>query len=314
MDQEHGMERLADRQAMQGWAERQRRAGARIALVPTMGALHEGHLALVRTATEIADLVVVSVFVNPTQFNRRDDFEAYPRDLERDAAALAEAGVAVLFAPDAAAMYPDGFQSHVEVERVTAPLCGAERPGHFRGVTTVVTKLFHLVRPHAAVFGEKDYQQLVTIRRMVEDLDFGIEIIGVPTVRERDGLALSSRNQRLTPAERIAARCVPRALRAAIDAALAGERTPEGLLGPLRREIDAEPLARLEYAELRDPATLEEVTSVETAARLAVAVWIGAGGGVGNIRLIDNCLITPVRSADVAGAAVPLRQQEYAAG
>jgi pantoate--beta-alanine ligase len=274
---------------MQRWAEESRAAGRRIALVPTMGALHDGHFALVSRAAELADRVVVSVFVNPIQFDRPEDFETYPRDLAADAAHLEGAGAAVLFAPPANAMYPEGFRTRVEVDGVTAPLCGARRPGHFRGVTTVVTKLFNAVRPHVAVFGEKDYQQLVTVRRMARDLDFGIEVVGVPTVRERDGLALSSRNRRLAPHERGAARCVPRALRAAVDVAAAGERRGESILAAVRREITAEPLARLEYAELRDPETLEEVAVLGEVARLAIAVWIG------EVRLIDNCAIGGAR-------------------
>jgi pantoate--beta-alanine ligase len=280
---------------MRAWADRKRSAGARIGLVPTMGALHEGHLTLVRRAAELADHVVVSIFVNPMQFDRQDDFESYPRDIESDAGPLAEAGVAVLFIPEPAAMYPRGFQSRVVVDGMTATLCGARRPGHFAGVTTVVTKLFHAVEPHVAVFGEKDYQQLATIKRMVEDLNFGIDVVGVPTVREADGVALSSRNRLLQPRERAAARCIPRALRAARDAAAAGDRTRRGLLAAVEREITAEPLARLEYAELCDPDTLEALPELERAGRLAVAVWVG------QVRLIDNCPI----AAEPAAALQP---------
>jgi pantoate--beta-alanine ligase len=250
-----------------------------------MGALHDGHLALVRAARARADRVVVSIFVNPTQFDRRDDFEAYPRDIRRDEALLAGERTDVLFTPEPAAMYPEGHQTHVEVEGVTRPLCGARRPGHFRGVTTVVTALFHLVRPHVAVFGEKDYQQLVTVRRLAHDLHFGVELVGVPTVREADGLALSSRNQRLGPAERGAAACVPRALRAAAALAAGGERGAAALLEAARRELAGEPLVRVEYAELRDPETLDEVAATDGGAVLAVAVWVGA------VRLIDNCIV-----------------------
>jgi pantoate--beta-alanine ligase len=223
--------------------------------------------------------------VNPIQFDRRDDFDAYPRDTERDAAAVAGAGVAALYMPAAEAMYPGGFQSQVTVDRVTTSLCGAHRPGHFRGVTTVVTKLFHAVQPHVALFGEKDYQQLVTIKRMVRDLDFGIEVVGVPTVRENDGVALSSRNQRLSPRERRAAACVPRGLHAAVEAAAAGHRRRGAVLGAVEREIAAEPLARLEYAELCDPDTLDSLTELDRPGRLVVAVWVG------QVRLIDNCAI-----------------------
>jgi len=177
------METIRDPRAMQAWADARRAAGERIALVPTMGALHDGHLALVAEARRRAVRVVVSIFVNPIQFDRRDDFERYPRTLEEDAARCAAAGVDAIYAPSPAAMYPEGFASGVEVARLTEPLCGRVRPGHFRGVTTVVTKLFHAVRPDCAVFGEKEWQQLAVIRRMTADLDFGIEIVGVPTRR-----------------------------------------------------------------------------------------------------------------------------------
>ena len=193
------MTTVTEPRAMQAWADAERGAGRRIALVPTMGALHAGHLALVAAARRRAQRVVVSIFVNPIQFDRRDDFERYPRTLDDDLRICATAGVDAVYAPSAAAMYAEGFQTAVEVTRLTEPLCGAARPGHFRGVTTVVTKLFHAVRPDVAVFGEKDYQQLAVVRRLAADLDFGIEIVGVPTVREPDGLALSSRNRRLAP-------------------------------------------------------------------------------------------------------------------
>jgi pantoate--beta-alanine ligase len=273
--------------AMQAWADAARAAGARIALVPTMGALHAGHLALAAEARRRADRVVVSIFVNPIQFDRRDDFERYPRVLEDDAALCAAHGVDAVYAPSASAMYPEGFQSAVEVGALAAPLCGRTRRGHFRGVTTVVTKLFHAVRPHVAVFGEKDYQQLAVVRRMTADLDFGIEIVGVPTVREEDGLALSSRNRRLAPAEREAARCIPRALAEAGAAVAAGERRPAAVLGRVEAVLAAEPRARLEYAELRDPETLEEVTEVAAPALLALAVEVGG------VRLIDNRVLVP---------------------
>src|SRR5262245_1273241 len=193
------MDIIIDPRAMQAWSDGEREAGQRIALAPTMGALHAGHLELVKAARTRAERVVVSIFMNPIQFDRRDDFERYPRTLDDDAARCAAAGVDVVYAPAPGAMYPEGFASGVEVTRLTEPLCGRTRPGHFRGVTTVVAKLFNAVRPHSAVFGEKDWQQLAVIRRMTADLDFGIEVIGVPTVREADGLALSSRNALLGP-------------------------------------------------------------------------------------------------------------------
>ena len=281
------MTTLTEPRAMQAWADAERAAGRGIGLVPTMGALHAGHLALVAAARRRAQRVVVSIFVNPIQFDRRDDFEQYPRTLDDDLRVCAEAGVAAVYAPSAAAMYPEGFQTAVEVARLTEPLCGAARPGHFRGVTTVVTKLFHAVRPDVAVFGEKDYQQLAVVRRLAADLDFGIEIVGVPTVREPDGLALSSRNRRLAPDDREAARCVPRALDAAAELVLAGERRAGPVVARATAVIAGERRARLEYAELRDPETLGEVAAVAGPALLAVAVWVGG------VRLIDNRLLVP---------------------
>ena len=279
------METINDPRTMQAWADAERAAGRRIALVPTMGALHAGHLELVRVARARAQRVVVSIFVNPIQFNRRDDFERYPRTLEEDAALCAEAGVDVVYAPVAGDMYPEGFASAVEVAGPSEPLCGRARPGHFRGVTTVVTKLFHAVRPDSALFGEKDWQQLAVIRRMTADLDFGIDIVGVPTVREADGLALSSRNRLLSPEARAAARCVPRALEAAAAAVAAGETAASTIVDRAAVAIAAEPQARLEYAELRDPESLAEVEELTGPVLLALAVWVGG------VRLIDNRLL-----------------------
>lgn len=282
------MEIITEPRPMQAWAARARAAGSRIGLVPTMGALHQGHLALVAAARRAgAARVVVSIFVNPMQFDRRDDFERYPRLFDQDTAACAAAGVDAVYAPPAAAMYPEGFQSGVEVTGITQPLCGAARPGHFRGVTTVVAKLFHAVRPDLAVFGEKDWQQLAVVRRMTSDLDFGIEIVGVPTVREPDGLALSSRNRRLVPDDRIAARAVPRALAAAAAALEAGDRRAAALVGAAAAVLAAEPRVRLEYAEVRDPSSLEAVEEVAAPALFALAVWVGG------VRLIDNRVLVP---------------------
>ena len=281
------METIAEPRAMQAWADATRAARLRIALVPTMGALHAGHVALIAEARRRAERVVVSIFVNPIQFDRRDDFERYPRTLEEDRERCAAAGADVVFAPSAGAMYPEGFKTGVEVVDLTAPLCGRGRPGHFRGVTTVVTKLFHAVRPHFAVFGEKDWQQLAVIRRMTADLDFGIEVVGVPTVREADGVALSSRNKRLGPADREAARCLPRALAGAAELVEAGEGRGSAVLARVEAEIAAEPRARLEYAALCDPDTLEDVTDVKAPALVALAVWVGG------VRLIDNRVLVP---------------------
>ena len=281
------MQTLATPQAMQAWTDAERRAGRRVALVPTMGALHDGHLMLVREARRHADRVVVSIFVNPMQFNRRDDFDRYPRPIDEDVARCGDAGVDAVYAPSPAAMYPEGFQSHVEVAKLTEPLCGAARPGHFRGVTTVVTKLFHAVRPDVAVFGEKDFQQLAVIRRMTADLDFGIAIVGVPTVREADGLAMSSRNRLLSPSDREAARCVPRALEAAARVVERGETRALAVVAAATSTIAGEPAARVEYAEARDPETLEVVEAVTGPTLLALAVWVGS------VRLIDNRVLVP---------------------
>lgn len=256
--------------------------GRRIGVVPTMGALHDGHLALVDEARKHADVVMVSIFVNPLQFDRRDDFTAYPRPIDDDLAICRAHGVDAVYAPTAGSMYPEGFQTHVQPGTLGEMLEGAERPGHFRGVATVVTKLFGATRPHVAVFGQKDYQQLAVIRRMVVDLDMGIQIIGLPTVRESDGLALSSRNRRLSPAQRVAAVCVPNALAAVGDAAASGVTDSTHLAVIARRIIDAEPLARFEHFELVHPDTLTPVDTLSDRAVALTAVWFG------DVRLIDN--------------------------
>ena len=209
---------------MQRWSETQRLAGKKIACVPTMGFLHEGHLSLVREGKKRGDLVVVTIFVNPMQFNQASDFDKYPRNVEQDQRMLEEAGTDVLFYPTAPEMYPENFQTAVEVDKVSKPLCGAFRPGHFRGVTTVVAKLFNIVKPHFALFGEKDFQQCVVIQRMVKDLNFDLEIIPMPTIREIDGIAMSSRNARLSEAERRTSLCISRALNQAQEMVTHGER------------------------------------------------------------------------------------------
>ena len=267
---------------MQAWTAGRRQAGRRIAFVPTMGALHEGHLHLMKVAREHGDDVVVSIFVNPLQFNRRDDFDSYPRPIDDDLDACASVGVDAVYAPTAAAMYPDGFETHVEPGGLADPMEGANRPGHFRGVTTVVTKLFNAVRPDAAIFGRKDYQQLAIVRRMTIDLDMGIEIVGVPTVRESDGLALSSRNRRLTSEDRTAAVAVPRALEAAVHAHRAGERRSSALEDIATSIVAAEPRARLEYIQVFDGDSLRPRDPVGPRGVIAAAVWFG------DVRLIDN--------------------------
>ena len=271
--------------AMRDWADLTRARGWRIGLVPTMGYLHAGHLSLVAEARRRADVCVASIFVNPLQFGANEDLANYPRDLDRDRAALAAAGVEVLYRPSADSMYPRGFQLEVAVTKVSAGLCGRTRPGHFGGVTTVVAKLFNAVKPHVAVFGEKDFQQLAVIRRMAADLDLGIEIVGMPIVREADGLAMSSRNAYLSPEERAAARCLSRALAAGRDAAKRGTAETAAVLEPVRNVLSAEPLARVDYAEVVDADTIEPLDVLNRPALLALAVFIG------RTRLIDNTVL-----------------------
>ncbi len=272
---------------LSAWSDAHRVAGRRVALVPTMGALHEGHLALATEGRRHADVVALSIFVNPLQFDRADDFAAYPRPIDDDLAVCAAAGIDAVYAPTAADMYPEGFQTHVEPGELAELLEGAHRPGHFRGVTTVVAKLFGAARPHVAVFGQKDYQQLTIVRRMVADLDMGLEIVALPTVREADGLALSSRNRRLTAEQRTAAICVPRSL-AAVRAALAeGERDVAHLVAAGRAVIDAEPLARFEHLEIVHADALTALSEVNGPVVAVTAVWFG------DVRLIDNLVLAP---------------------
>jgi pantoate--beta-alanine ligase len=273
---------------MQHWADDQRLNRKTIALVPTMGALHVGHMKLVEIAHDHADKVVVSIFVNPIQFNRSDDLAKYPRTLDEDATKCAEAGVDALYLPTADMMYPDGYETYVIPGALADPLCGAGRPGHFRGVTTVVTKLFNACKPNVAVFGQKDFQQLAIVKRMAKDMDTGIGIVEATTVREPDGLAMSSRNARLSRAERMAARCVPDAIRAATTAVADGERAAAIVAGMVAQEAGRQPMARVEYIDVRDPDTLQPVYLLTGPTLLAVAIWIG------DVRLIDNVILTPV--------------------
>lgn len=282
-------------QELQALADAERAAGLRLALVPTMGALHAGHLALVAEARRRADRVWVSIFVNPKQFDDVRDLERYPRTLDSDLAACRGAGVDVVFAPAAADLYPAGSQTWVGVDELTRPLCGAARPGHFRGVTTIVAKLLLAAKPHVAVFGEKDFQQLAVVRRMVRDLGFDVEIAGCATLREPDGLALSSRNANLDAEARQQARCLVRALDAAESAVAAGERSAVALLHLVRQEIAKSPRARIDYAELRDPDSLLEAPSAlegPTLLALAVVMHPPEAGGTA-VRLIDNRVLRP---------------------
>jgi len=272
---------------MQVSAEGARRQGKRIVLVPTMGFLHQGHLSLMQEGRRRGDLLVMSIFVNPTQFGAGEDYEAYPRDMERDRDLARQAGVDIIFAPSAREIYPAHYQTYVHVEEVTKYLCGASRPTHFRGVTTVVCKLFHIVKPHAAIFGEKDFQQLVVIRRMVTDLNLDVEIVGMPTYRERDGLAMSSRNSYLTPPERTAALCISQALKQTAALFGQGERRAKALVQAAQNIIAAEPLASIDYLTLCDTEELKDLSRVDREAVLAVAVRIGKA------RLIDNVVLKP---------------------
>jgi pantoate--beta-alanine ligase len=253
-----------------------------VGFVPTMGYLHEGHLSLVRAARRQNQHVVVSIFVNPTQFGPNEDFERYPRDEARDLALLRDERVDAVFMPSLEEMYPDGASTFIDVESVTEQLEGAHRPGHFRGVATVVAKLFNIVQPRRAYFGRKDAQQLIVVRKLMRDLHREIEIVPVPIVREPDGLALSSRNAYLSPGEREAALVLSRALRQAEQLFAAGERDAERLRAAMRELIAQEPLAQVDYVSVADPESLRELDRIEGAALASLAVRIGA------TRLIDN--------------------------
>ncbi|AUX20372.1 pantoate--beta-alanine ligase [Sorangium cellulosum] len=278
--------------------ERARQAGRRVGLVPTMGALHAGHLALIAEARRRADFVAVSVFVNPTQFGAGEDLARYPRTLDRDLAACAEAGASGVFAPEAAAMYPPGEETRVRVGATAAPLCGVHRPAHFEGVATVVTKLFALTGPCVAVFGRKDYQQLQVIRRLAADLFLPVEVVGATTVREPDGLAMSSRNAYLSPEQRSAARAIPLALAEACRAFARGERRAAAILGPARARL-AVVASSIDYVDLADPGSLaiwSDEVEIGDRALLAVAIRLGAA------RLIDNVVLGE-DAPPIAGAA-----------
>lgn len=270
---------------MQQTALTLKREGRRIAFVPTMGFLHEGHASLLREGRKRGDVLVLSIFVNPIQFGPTEDLERYPRDMEGDCAIARDCGVDSVFTPTAAEMYPAGFQTSIRVNELAMPLCGASRPGHFDGVATVVSKLFNIVLPDAALFGKKDFQQLAIIRRMTSDLALPVEIIGMPIVREADGLAMSSRNAYLSPPERQSALCLSRAVRTVRERYATGEHTADTLLASARELILAEPAAVIDYLELRNADTLEPVATATDTTLMALAVKIGA------TRLIDNTLL-----------------------
>jgi pantoate--beta-alanine ligase len=263
-----------------------RARGARVGMVPTMGALHEGHLSLIRIARAENDMVVVSIFVNPAQFGPSEDLAKYPRDLERDRRVAEEAGADLIFNPSVVEMYPEAYSTWVDVEGLTAGLCGRSRPGHFRGVCTVVSKLFAICRPDRAYFGEKDAQQLAVIKRMVRDLNTPVQIVPCPTVREADGLAMSSRNVRLTPEQRAQAPVLHRALELARELVRKGERDAATLDGAIRSVLVEAPLGEVDYVEIVDAANLTPISTIAGESLIAVAVRFG------DVRLIDNLAVS----------------------
>ncbi|UCD83776.1 MAG: pantoate--beta-alanine ligase [Deltaproteobacteria bacterium] len=281
------MRTISSIKQMQKFSNRQREGGRTIALVPTMGYLHKGHLSLMVEGRKRADILIISIFVNPTQFGKGEDYQEYPRDLTRDKKLAREAGVDIIFAPKTSLMYPPDYQTWVEVREVTRNLCGASRPGHFQGVTTVVAKLFNIIKPHIALFGEKDFQQLVTIKRMAADLNFDIKILGMPTVRENDGLAMSSRNTYLSPRERESALSLSRSLRRARELVSSGERNTTRVIEEIKGIIGKEKLINIDYIKICDTDNLKELKKIDRKAVMALAAKLG------QTRLIDNCILKP---------------------
>lgn len=267
---------------MQSYSEQLRLQGKRIAFVPTMGYFHDGHLALMREAKKAADTVVVSIYVNPTQFGPKEDFAKYPRDLNRDLKMAENVGVDVVFHPFDKDMYPAQYQTYVNVEGVTQNLCGFSRPGHFRGVTTVCNKLFNIIKPHIAVFGKKDFQQFVTIQRMVNDINLDLVIVGYPTVREKDGLAMSSRNKYLSKEERKSALTLSKSLKMAQSLYDKGERDASVIISKVERLIQKAPSTQIDYVKICDTKRLRDIKKINREAVMALAVRVG------KTRLIDN--------------------------
>ena len=282
------MEIIAAVKEMQRRSDQLHQEEKTISFVPTMGYLHEGHLALMREGRQRGDALIISIFVNPTQFGPGEDYERYPRNMKRDLKLVQKVGVDVVFTPSAHEMYPNAFQTSVEVERVTKNLCGISRPGHFRGVTTVVTKLFNIVKPHLTLFGQKDYQQLIAIKKMVEDLNMDIEVIGIPTVREPDGLAMSSRNAYLSPKKRKEAVCLYHALRKGEEFFRQGERDTAAIITEVRGIINETKSATIDYVKICDVHTLEDIKEIKDEAIIALAVTIN------KTRLIDNLILKEV--------------------
>jgi len=281
---------------MQSKAEELRLSGSTIGFVPTMGFLHEGHLELMRVAGRLSEKVIVSIFVNPTQFGPQEDFERYPRDTQGDLAKVEAVPVDIVFMPSAAEMYPEGFQSKVSVGDPSRHLCGLSRPGHFDGVATVVCKLFNITKPHIAVFGQKDYQQLAVISRMVEDMAMDVDIVGVPTVREEDGLAMSSRNAYLSAEERRSALCLKKAMDRAGELYARGERDSSVLKSSMERLILEHPFTNIDYVSVCDPVTLDDLETLGDRFLIALAVKVG------KTRLIDNRLVKKANNFERSGS------------
>lgn len=271
---------------MQQRSEGIRLTGRKIGLFPTLGFLHEGHMELIRKGREISDKLVMSLFVNPTQFGPNEDFDKYPRDMEGDIAKAEKGGVDIIFSPSPSEMYPDGFQSSVKIKEITKFLCGKSRSGHFEGVTTVVAKLFNIIKPHFAMFGQKDFQQLAVIRRMVKDLNMDIQIVDVPTVREHDGLAMSSRNKYLNQEERKSALSLKEGIDTAVKMVQNGETNSQVIISAVKKLILSCPFTDVEYINICDPMTLEDTDIIKGKSLMAMAVKVG------DTRLIDNCLLS----------------------
>jgi len=270
---------------MQARSDLSRREGRKIAFVPTMGFLHEGHLSLMKSGHKSADEVIVSIFVNPTQFGPGEDLEAYPRDFDRDCRLCEKEGVIAIFAPDVKELYPNGFQTYMTLEKLPHHLCGISRPSHFRGVATVVSKLFNIVKPHIAIFGEKDFQQLQVIRRMVKDMNFDVEIVGAPIVRETDGLAMSSRNTYLTPEQRVSALSLCKSLKKAKEMTASGVTDAKIIIDATIKAIRDYPETAIDYVAVCDPETLDDIKIIDRPAVMALAVKVG------KTRLIDNMML-----------------------
>jgi pantoate--beta-alanine ligase len=279
------MEIIKKIELMQEVSDEWRRGGNIISCVPTMGFLHQGHVELLSVGREKGDRLVMTIFVNPTQFGPHEDYQRYPQDTEGDLDKARSAGVDAVFMPTVEEMYPDGFQSTVTVENITQYLCGKSRPGHFAGVTVVVAKLFNITKPHLAIFGEKDYQQLIIIKQMVRDLNMDIEIIGVPTVREKDGLAMSSRNNYLSPEERLSALSLKKGLDFAKKMVAEGERDSAKIKNAVRELILSHPFIEIDYITICDPEKLTDMENIDRPSLLALAVRVG------KTRLIDNIIV-----------------------